>query len=229
MKHYIKDSGNHVVKKAVIGLLLAATLLSLSACSGTVNPGDTSSEQTTVSTTEATTVPTTEATTVTTTEATTVTTTEATTTTPKPDVAIRIGQNISLSNCTLKIKSVRFSYEVLPSNISGYYTYYAPDPGKVFIDIYAEVYNTSKTSLQIRDLPEFNGDYNNGYSYNGFCIIEDSDGNNFLTAGSWQACDPLTSCYYHCLISCPSMVETSGALFIFFTDIDGTTYRYTIR
>lgn len=147
----------------------------------------------------------------------------------KSAIPIAVGETVKTDNCEFTLNNVEFTYDLKPVNTGGYYRSYKAENGKVYIHIDGTYYNISKKDICIRDLFNPKADYDNGYSYNGFVVIDDGD-SSFNQSGSYIACTPLSSCHYHGLIECPEMVDESDApLFVYFSLDDGTTYRYTIR
>ena len=142
---------------------------------------------------------------------------------------IDVGQTISTKNYDFTLNNVELIYELKPENTRGYYRYYTVENGKIYIHIDGIFYNTSKRDLCIEDLilPKVN--YDNGYKYEGFAVIDDGD-TGFEWVSSYTACTPLTSCHYHGLIECPELIESSDAsLLISLPMADGITYQYSIR
>ena len=142
-------------------------------------------------------------------------------------VTIRRGQTITAKDFTFTLNNVEFSYDVKPEDTSGYYSSYPAESGEVYIHIDGTYYNSSKRDVAIRDLFTPTADFDDGYIYEGFAVVDEGD--DFTWVSSYIVCTPLSSCHYHGLISCPEKVANSTApLFVTFT-IDGTTYRYNIR
>ena len=142
-------------------------------------------------------------------------------------VTIRRGQTITAKDFTFTLNNVEFSYDVKPEDTSGYYSSYPAESGEVYIHIDGTYYNSSKRDVAIRDLFTPTADFDDGYIYEGFAVVDEGD--DFTWVSSYIVCTPLSSCHYHGLISCPEKVANSTApLFVTFT-IDGTTYRYDIR
>lgn len=139
---------------------------------------------------------------------------------------LRVGQTISTEEYSLKINKIEFTYELKPSNTSSVYMSYTPDQGKVYIHIDGTFTNNSKKDYCIRDLPVFSVDYDDGYIYTGFAIVDNGD-NSFDWAKSYVICNPLASCHYHCLIECPKVIDgTTNSLFTAVTLPNGKTYKY---
>lgn len=137
------------------------------------------------------------------------------------------GQTINAKDFTFTLKNVELSYDVKPEDTSGYYRSYPAESGMVYIHIDGTYYNSSKRDVAVRDLFVPSADFDNGYKYNGFAVVDEGDG--FTWVSNYIVCTPLNSCHYHGLISCPEKVANSSApLFVTF-EIDGITYRYNIR
>lgn len=141
---------------------------------------------------------------------------------------IVIGETIITETREITINHVELSYDVEPLDKGAFYTHYPADSGEVYIDIAFTVKNTQKQQLECTDVLSAMADYNDGYEYKGFAVVEDS------TTGFTQAIissiDPLESVGMRYLIKCPQEVEenTDAPLFVIIT-IEGTKYQYVIR
>ena len=143
---------------------------------------------------------------------------------------IALGDVIVTPDYTFTLETVELTYELLPKNTGGWYTSYPADPDHVYLHVGGTLENTSKRTIRIDELFVAKADYDNGYVYSGFAVVDEADGTGFDYAGSYAAAEPLETCGYHCLISCPELVDESDApLFVLFTLADGVTYRYDIR
>lgn len=141
---------------------------------------------------------------------------------------INIGDVIQTDDFDFTLKNVELTYEILPPNTSSAYTSYTASDGKIYVHIDGDYYNKSKKDVHIRDLFVPTVNFNDGYTYNGFVVVDDGD-NSFTWVSSYVVCVPLATCHYHGLVECPSTIESSGgSLYTTFT-INGTTYRYNIR
>lgn len=149
--------------------------------------------------------------------------------TPEADKqTIELGQTISTDDFDFTLNNVEFTYELKPSNVSSFYNSYPAPDGKVYIHVDGQYYNKSKRDVHIRDLFTPTVDYDDGFTYDGFAVVDEGD-NDFTWVSSYIVCTPLETCHYHGLIECPTVVEDSSApLFITF-NIGGETYTYTIR
>lgn len=146
---------------------------------------------------------------------------------PEP-ILFSAGDKLTFADFEMTIEKIGFSYKVDPPNTSGYYRYYKPESGKVYIELVANVYNSSKRTLSLGDLPAFTADYDDGYRYTGFIIV--GNGSSFTWSPYFNICDPLSECRYHCLIECPEVVENSEApLYIEYEDESKQVYRSVIR
>ncbi len=141
---------------------------------------------------------------------------------------IVLGQTISTDSFDFTINNVELTYELKPRNTSSVYVSYPAEEGKVYIHIDAEYLNKSKRDICIRDLPVPHADYNDGFCYEGFVVVDDGD-NRFDWVSSYVVAEPLTTCHYHGLIECPVIVDESGDPLFITIVIDGVTYRYDIR
>lgn len=141
---------------------------------------------------------------------------------------IAAGQTITTDDYEFTLNAVEFSYQVLPADTSGYYRYYSPESGNVYIHVDASVKNLMKRDIQVGEIMTAEAIYGDGYSYKGFTVVE--DGSSFNFASSWSAAAPLQSCRAHYLIECPAEVETSSdPLVVGIKLSDDITYLYTMR
>lgn len=141
---------------------------------------------------------------------------------------IVLGETISTDDFDFTVNFVELTYELKPQNTSSVYTSYPAEDGKVYIHIDAHYLNKSKKDVCIRDLPAPSADYNDGYCYTGFVVVDDGD-NDFDWVSSYVAAEPLVTCHYHGLIECPVIVDETGDPLFITLEIGGITYRYDIR
>ena len=101
--------------------------------------------------------------------------------------------------------------------------------GKVYIKVDATIKNTSKVGISCDEIYSAKADYNNGFTYSGFCVADDYDGD--FTYASITRIDPLETLGVHCLIDCPEEVNTntSAPLSVTITLNNDEKYVYTIR
>lgn len=138
------------------------------------------------------------------------------------------GDVISTEDFDFTLNQVELTYELKPSNTSGVYTSYEAPDGKVYIHVDGYYYNKSKKDVCIRDLFVPSADYDNGYTYKGFALVDEDD-NDFTWVNSYVICTPLETCHYHGLIECPKVIDSSDASLVVYLKIGGETYAYTVR
>lgn len=155
------------------------------------------------------------------------TTVEKDETSSETDRVIKQGEKIVTKEMEVAINSVELTYDVLPDDTSGFYTHYEADSGKVYICVDADVTNKAKQNLACDEIGKVIADYNDGYTYSGFAIVDDST-TGFAYANITNI-NPLETKGIKWLIECPQEVEESeNSLFLEFT-IKGEKYIYTIR
>ena len=126
------------------------------------------------------------------------------------------------------LNNVELTYELKPRNTSSVYTSYEAPDGKVYIHVDGNYYNKAKKDVCIRDLFTPTANYDNGYTYDGFAVV-DKDDNSFTWASSYVVCTPLETCHYHGLIECPKVIDSSDGSLVVYMEIGGETYTYIIR
>ena len=140
---------------------------------------------------------------------------------------ITAGEKIVTANKEITINSVELTYDVLPDDTSGYYNHYEAETGKVYISVDADVYNNAKQNLACDNIGGVVADYNDGYTYSGFVVVEDSS--NRFTYANITSITPLETRGIRWLIECPQEVdETENPLVLEFT-IDNEKYEYVVR
>lgn len=140
-------------------------------------------------------------------------------------IPIAAGETIITDTREITINTVEFSVQVEPENKGTFYEYYKADDGKSFVHVITEVKNLQKTGLSTNSAVKITVDYNDGYTYSGFCVVEERYGfSTFVTI------DPLDTLTLHHLIECPKEVEdnTRAPLFLILT-VEDAQYQYTIR
>ena len=140
---------------------------------------------------------------------------------------ISIGDTISTDYFDFTLNKVEFSYEVKPENTSGYYRYYPANNGRVYLHIDAKFFSKAKRTMTLKELPVASANYDDGYIYDGFVIVDNDD--RFFENSSSEVCVPLADCHYHCLIECPDSIETSEGSLECFIKLGDTVYRYIVR
>ena len=158
-----------------------------------------------------------------------VTTAAAGTTEAKEDTKpIKLGETVETNDFKYTINSVDFTYDIEPSDTSGYYRHYEAGSGKVFIRIEATYYNRSKRDVCIRDLPKLTADYDNGYTYSGQSVVDDGDG-TWTWGDSYVVCEPLNTCNVTGMIECAEVVESSSSPLKILITLGSDVYEYVVR
>lgn len=147
----------------------------------------------------------------------------------EPDeLLFKPGDIITSDKRAVAINSIKFSYDVMPEDTSLFYTHYEADGGEVYIHIDTDVKNLSKKDLDCDDILSVKADYDEGFVYRGFAVVEDSKGFTYALISS---IDPLKTKKVHFLISCPEEVIESGKSLFIELKLNGTSevYRYDMR
>lgn len=136
------------------------------------------------------------------------------------------GNVITTATKEVTIKKSEFSYDVEPDNPDSYYRHYAAEAGKVYLVLSVDVKNNGKAAVECDELLGVKADYNNGYSYSAFAVVDEG---NDLGYANITSLDPLSTQAMKYLIECPEEVETSTAPLFLTITVDGVNYQYTIR
>ncbi len=142
---------------------------------------------------------------------------------------IKKGDKIETEKFDFTLKNVELTYDVEPKDTSSFFTHYEAPDGKVYVHLTGDYYNKSKRDVCVRDLFTATADFDDGYTYDGFAIVDDAEGTGFEWVSSYIICTPLSTCSYHCLIECPEAVDESDKSLVVTFEIEDTTYQYTIR
>ena len=128
--------------------------------------------------------------------------------------------------CDFFVDYCSITYEVKPPVLESFYSYYAGDEGKVYVDICISYKNLATSAISVDDITDPTLTYAGAYKYDGFVVAETDGRTSF---NSYEDFDPLTTEYMHLLIQVPDEVQTSGqSVEVFFT-IAGTDYRYKVK
>lgn len=217
--------------KKIISILLSVIMIfSLCACGNGNSDVEESSKESTTESTSQPTEDTTEKHGEDTTESTEEDTTVEEETSEKVPKAKKLskGKKIVVNNFEFTLKKVELSYDVKPSNPPKYYSHYPADDGQVYIYINAKVKNLNKQKVSCDEIYSVVADYNDGYTYTGFNIVTDTDGD--FTYANITSIDPLQTLEINYLIDCPEEVETSNKpLLLTFNFGDDQEYTYKVR
>ena len=144
-------------------------------------------------------------------------------------VQVSVGDTITTENTEITINKVELTYDVLPDDTSSLYTHYAADPGNVYLHLDVNVKNLAKQNLSCEDILSATADYNNGYTYTGYPVPEDST--TGFTYANITSINPLETLGVQYLFKCPQEVEESeNPLFITIEPTSsGSSYILTVR
>lgn len=143
--------------------------------------------------------------------------------------SIAIGDCIATPDYEFTLNNIELSYEVYPPNTNSAYTSYPAESGMVYVHVDAYVKNLMKRDIRIEELFSVSANYDNGYMYQGFVVVNDGD-NSFDWVSNYVAATPLETCHAHGLIECPVEVdETDKPLSVIIELSDGNYYEYVIR
>lgn len=146
----------------------------------------------------------------------------------EPTPTIALGETVNTDSFEFTLNKVDLSYNVEPDNPPSYYTYYAASDGQVYVYVNATVKNLTQQTMRCDEIYSVTANYNNGYTYKGFNIITDTDGD--FTYSNINSITPLQTMGIHCLIDCPKEVETSENPLVLTIKLrDGKEYLYTVR
>lgn len=141
---------------------------------------------------------------------------------------LKIGDKVKTENYEFNVEKIETTYQLDPDTKTSYYTYYAADNGYVYVHVDLTVKNLQKKDMVCDEIYSVTVDYNDGYTYDGFNVADDTDGD--LTYANITNIAPLEKRGVHALVECPKEVETSQKpLLVNITFFDGTQYRYKLR
>lgn len=147
---------------------------------------------------------------------------------PKVIEEIKIGDTVETDGFAFKLNRVELSSYVQPDNPPSYYTYYQAESEHTYIYVNASITNKEKHPLECDEIYSVTADFDGGYTYTGFNIADDSDGD--FSYANITSVEPLETLGVHCLVDCPRVVEEEGKpLFITITLKNGSKYKYTIK
>lgn len=146
----------------------------------------------------------------------------------EPVQTIALGEKVTTDDFEFTLNKVELSYNVEPANPPSYYTYYAASEGQVYVYVNATVKNLTQQTIRCDEIYSVTANYNNGYTYKGFNIITDTDGD--FTYANINSITPLQTMGVHCLIDCPKEVESSENPLVLTIKLrGGKELSYTIR
>lgn len=129
--------------------------------------------------------------------------------------------------CEFTIQSISFSYDVLPDAQDSFYTHYQAEDDKIYLDIDIDVKNLQKEPLMCDNIATFTLDYNDGYTYTAFAVVEDST--TGFTYANITAIDPLETKAMRYLVDCPIEVYTSDHPLFLTMQAGNKTFHILLR
>lgn len=127
------------------------------------------------------------------------------------------------------ITKMSFAKKVIPSKPGSFYTYYeAKEPGTTYLAITLKVKNLGGEAMDAEDAAAVEVKYDNNYKYGTFSTMEENGGEDF-TYTSISEIEPLKNGTLVYLAEVPDEVETGTKPLYADFNIEGETYRYTIR
>ena len=108
--------------------------------------------------------------------------------------------------CEFTIHKISYTYDVLPDSMDIVYTHYQAEQGKIYLEIDISVKNLQKKALACDEIAEITLDYNDGYIYEAFPIVEDAQ--TGFTYANISAIDPLETKEMRYLVDCPIELYT---------------------
>ncbi|WP_083677846.1 bZIP transcription factor [Paenibacillus sp. FSL R7-0337] len=127
------------------------------------------------------------------------------------------------------ITKTSFSKIVYPSNPGSYYTYYeAKEPGTTYLAITLKVKNLAGQAINAGGVADVEVTYDNKYVYSTFATMEKNGGEEF-TYTNISTIGPLKYGTLVFLAEVPDEVKSSGKPLYADFEIEGETYRYTIK
>lgn len=137
------------------------------------------------------------------------------TTTKNPYISISKGDKIEIPEITsgsiitaegkyeVVVSDCRYTDIVSPSNPDGYYSYYQADDGKSYLVVTLLYKNLRSSIISCDATGNVQVKYDGNYSYNSFCIVEESDGSDIVKYDSISSLET-KKLYY--LVSVPNDV-----------------------
>lgn len=139
-------------------------------------------------------------------------------------IPLAVGQSVEDEDyASIQLQSVEYTSDLLPSNTSSYYTHYEVDNAdNIYLVTKFDVTNYQGTAKQQDSFVSVKAVYMDKYTYTGFVVVEDTDGEGF---GRYESIDPLSTRHLFVLIEVPKVVMDKPAeLSITF---NGKEYSYT--
>ncbi|MBT2289006.1 bZIP transcription factor [Paenibacillus albidus] len=127
------------------------------------------------------------------------------------------------------VTKTSFAKKVIPSSPGDFYTYYeAKEPGTTYLAITLKVKNLAGAGKSADEFADMKVMYDNQYEYNTFSTLEENGGQDF-TYTNISTIEPLKYGTLVYLAEVPVEVQTGEKPVYADIQIEGQTYRYTVR
>ena len=138
------------------------------------------------------------------------------------------GSNIEVGGFDITFNTFEFSYDVLPEVTSGFHTHYEADKGAVYYHVAMDLKNNNKQNIGGDEILKAELVYNDDYKYNGFIVLDATDGSTFDYANI-TSIKPLETRGVRILFDLPEEIETATESVELYIEIDGQKYVYKAR
>ncbi len=143
---------------------------------------------------------------------------------------LRKGDSFKGNGVKVTFKNAELTYKLLPTNRSGYYSYYSAQKNEIFYAMQFRVKNISGRDVSIEDLvSSMSVKYDNKYVYDSFSIYYIDDSGDIEYAYSWDDIEPLRSVTLYAEVDLPEKVKKSKKPIVSDITIAGKEKRYTYR
>lgn len=130
--------------------------------------------------------------------------------------------------CEFYIDFAQITKKVIPPSPASYYSYYAADAGKMYVDVCIAYKNLTSSDIEAYQTMSAQLVYADKYTFTGFSIVEEDSRGDF-TYSNITNVSPLTSEYIHYLFEVPEEVKNSSESIVVTVTIAGTDYKYVVR
>lgn len=149
--------------------------------------------------------------------------------TAKTGGSVRNGEVVAIrDNCEFFVDYAKITDDVVPPNPSDWYSHYAADEGKVYVDFCLGYKNWQEKAIGADDIISATLTYAGKYEYNGFSTIEEKNRGDF-TYSNITSISPLCTEYLHYLFEVPAEVESSSEPVEIHFTIGKNEYSYLLR
>lgn len=143
---------------------------------------------------------------------------------------LRKGDSFKGNGVKVTFTNAELTYKLLPTNRSGYYSYYPAQKNEIFYAMQFRVKNISGRDVSIEDLvSSMSVKYDNKYEYDSFSIYYIDDSGDIEYAYSWDDIEPLRSVTLYAEVDLPEKVKKSKKPIVSDITIAGKEKRYTYR